>query len=325
VGLAVAEAHAGFDGGVVDFFADLAEVGENGGLVPAEVGVVVADEEPAAIADGAGAIEDFIDAVAGAVDPVVGFGEIEEVVALHVGGSLETGEGEDSGGEVDEGDEFVGFVTGFEKFGSEVVPFFGNADHERDLHAGVGEEAFVAGHAGAVVGVEEDDGVFGEAVGFEFGEDAANVLIHDGDAVVEASEPFADERSVGIIRGDADLAGVVDFAWGELGLDLALEDFVRPDHGAGLVGGHVIEDGEEGLAFFTGAPVGFGVGFDPGVASEAGGIGRVVVGFDVVGGVVAGGAEEFGKAFGAGGEGEGGAHLTGAGGGGIHAGDEAGA
>ena len=120
-------------------------------------------------------------------------------MALHVGGSLKTGEGEDGGGEVDERDEFVGFAAAPGEFGDELVPFFGDSDHEGDLHSGVGEEAFMAGHPGAVIGVEEDDGVFGEAVGFELGEDAADVMVHDGDTVVEAGESFSDQRGVGIV------------------------------------------------------------------------------------------------------------------------------
>ena len=59
----------------------------------------------------------------------------------------------------------------------------------------------MAGHTGAVVGVEEDDGVVGEPVFLEFGEDASGVLVHGGDAVVEPRPLAADDRGVGVVGG----------------------------------------------------------------------------------------------------------------------------
>ena len=96
----------------------------------------------------------------------------------------------------------------------------------------------MARHAGAVIGVEEDDGVVCEAVFRELVEEGAGLLIHGGDAVVVARQVAADERGVGVVGWEGNFGGIVDFFGREAGLDLVTELVVGPDHGARLVRGH---------------------------------------------------------------------------------------
>ena len=186
--------------------------------------------------------------------------------------------------------------------------FFGEIDDEGDVQSGVGGPAFAAGHTGAVVGVVEDDGVVGEAGFFDFFEALASVGVGFADFVVVLGPVLADFGGVGVVGGDADVFGFGDLGV-RAGADLAFVAF----------GG--IEDGEEGLVFgavFPGGVAGRGV-------PEFGGLAEVVVGFAVVGAVVAGLAEEFGVHLGAFRHGDHGAHVDAAGAGRVEAGDDGGA
>ena len=189
-----------------------------------------------------------------------------------------------------------------------MLVFFGEKDDEGDVQSGVGGPAFAAGHAGAVVGVVEDDGVCGEAGFFEFFEALASVGVGFADFVVVLGPVLADFGGIGVVGGDADVFGFGDLCV-RAGADLAFVAF----------GG--VEDGEEGLVFravFPGGVAGRGV-------PEFGGLAEVVVGFAVVGAVVAGFAEEFGVHFGAVRHGDHGAHVEAAATGGVNAGDDGGA
>jgi hypothetical protein len=88
-----------------------------------------------------------------------------------------------------------------------VAEFFRNTDEQRDMQAGPAGVALAAGHAGAVVGEEEHDGVVGEPGFFEFGELLAEPLVHLGDAVVVLGPVLAGFRDVGVIGRDGDFAG----------------------------------------------------------------------------------------------------------------------
>ena len=79
-------------------------------------------------------------------------------------------------------------------------------------------------------------------------------------------------------------------AFTELALNLFLKLLIGPDHSAGLVRSHVIENTEEGfdgIFTFSVSPVSSGAVFVPGFRDEPVGRTGVVIRFDVVGGVVA--------------------------------------
>ena len=112
---------------------DFAEIGKGGRLVPSIVRIEVANVEPATVTDGARAVEDFIDTITGAVNPLASGGFADDAMLRHGGGRSDAGEIENGGGEVDEGYEAVGLCSGFGV--CQVLPFFGNTDHEWDLHS----------------------------------------------------------------------------------------------------------------------------------------------------------------------------------------------
>ena len=87
-------------------------------------------------------------------------------------------------------------------------------------------------HAGAVVGVEEHDRLVGEPVLFQLVEEALNVLIHNGDAVVEPGYRPAHDRSVRVVRWQRDGFGIADRLLRKSGLDVLLENRIGPDHRA---------------------------------------------------------------------------------------------
>ncbi len=112
----------------------------------------------------------------------------------------------------------------------------------------------------------------------------------------------------------------------ELRLDLGAEGLVGPDHGAGLVGHHVVDHGEEGLTFLPrlAAPVRRGTDLGPRFLDEAAFVARVVVGLDVVRGEITGFLQVGGETLHVGRQGKGRAHLARAEAGGPHAGDDRG-
>ena len=60
-----------------------------------------------------------------------------------------------------------------------------------------------------MVGVEENDGVFFEAVGFELVEGFADHAIHGFDVVVELGPVATDFGGIGVVGGYAEFGGVV--------------------------------------------------------------------------------------------------------------------
>ena len=102
------------------------------------------------------------------------------------------------------------------------------------MQSGVVRPALAARHAGAVVAVEEDDGVVGEAVLLELVEQPPGLAVHGRDVVVILRPVLPHLRRVGMIGGHADLRGVVN-------------QRVRPLADLALVRDHVVEDREERL------------------------------------------------------------------------------
>ena len=267
-----------------DLLLDRALVRVDARLCPGEVRQVIADVEIVLAADRTGEVEDLVDPVAEAVD-VFGFGRglgTEENLTLHRLGYVESGEREHGRCEIDEGDEAIDRLPGL--CGSEVLVFFGEAHHHRHVHPAVVEESFVPGHARAVIGVEKDDRVVGKALLLELLEDRSDLLVEDADTIVETRQ-FAPHRlGVGIVGRHRDLRWIVDLLGGQLRLHLFAEDLIGPHHRRGLVGDHVVDHREEGLALLarTAAPRGGRADFVPRLLDEAHLVARVVIGLDLV-------------------------------------------
>ena len=214
---------------------DLGEVGENARRIPGEVGHVIANVEILLGTNGAGHIEDLIDAVAEAIDVFRFFGGVrpDENVTLHVLRHIEPKHGEQGGGVVDEGDEAV---HRFARLGGrEVLPLLRETDHERNVHPGIGEQSLVTWHSGTVVRVEENDGVVGEAVFLEFCKALPDLLVHCRDAVVESGHRFANDGCIRVVGRNGGCVRIVNKVFSNGGLDVFLERLIRPDRGAGLV------------------------------------------------------------------------------------------
>lgn len=186
IGFQVVEFFVGFRGGqqervgsgdAAELAPDCGGLGIGAVLENGAVGGVVADEEIAAVGDGARDFNLFVDAVAGGEREFAGLGLLrpEEGGALHVGGRGKIGEGKNGGGKVYEADEAGGVGAWFEFWGS---------DEEGDAEAGFVEEPFAAGESGAMVGEEEDYGVGGVSVRFQFGKDFAGAGVHESDLCV---------------------------------------------------------------------------------------------------------------------------------------------
>lgn len=164
-----------------------------------EVRSEVADVFVAAVGETTTESGEFVKAIGEKVGVVLsrGIGSVfaEDGSTLHVWIWRAAGEGEKGGGKVDEADDFVGF---FIKGGrGEVGPFFGDVDDHGDADAGVVEISFSTRSGAAVVTVVEDDGVFGEAVTFELGEDLADSGVGGGDDIVVSGDVTATFRKVG--------------------------------------------------------------------------------------------------------------------------------
>jgi hypothetical protein len=171
------------------------------------VGGVVADVAVAGVADGADAGVGFVDAIAGAEGVLaggIGVGA-EEVAAVHAAGAGDVGEGEGGGGDVEDGDDVFVDGAGFDLWGRREVG--GPADDHGDVEAAVVAPVDAAGFEAAVVGEEEDDGVFEEVVFFELVEDAADVDVHEGGGVEVAGPFLADDGVVGVVGGWGDVFG----------------------------------------------------------------------------------------------------------------------
>ena len=184
----------------------------------------------------------------------------------------------------------------------------------------------MAGHSGAVVGVEEDDGVVGEAIVFQLFEDSSDLFVHGRHVIVEAGHGLADDRGIDVVRWKGSFGGVMNLILAEFALHLFLKLLIGPDHRATLVGSHEVEDAEEGLCLVRiASPVGVCAAFIPRGRDDPFPTAGVVIGFDVVGGVVAGlFPEDGGESAHEVRDGKGGAHLHGTQRGGVAAGDEAG-
>lgn len=139
-------------------------------------------------------------------------------------------------------------------------------------------------HAGAVIGVKENDGIVGYAIFFKFLEALSDLLIHCRDAVVKASNGFADGRCVWIVGWYGCFGRIVKEIFRDSRLNVLFESCVGPDRGTGLVGSHVIEHREEGLLALSlvGTPVGFVAVFVPRFFDETANIAGVVVGLHIV-------------------------------------------
>ena len=86
----------------------------------------------------------------------------------------------------------------------------GKVDDERNSGAGVVKPAFGTRESDAMIGPEEDDGVFGEAVFLELGKKVAGPGVHCGDDFVVALPVFAHGWGVRIVwRQGGELGGVL--------------------------------------------------------------------------------------------------------------------
>ena len=125
----------------------------------------------------------------GGFDPLT-----EERGTIHLIGDLDTGQVQYRRAEVDEADETGLFGSGF--FRNEMLPFFRNADHQRDMETGFVDVAFSPGQDSAVIAEVKDKRVFEEAVLFQPGDCFSNNAV-DGLNVVEvAGVGIAEERCV---------------------------------------------------------------------------------------------------------------------------------
>lgn len=132
------------------------------------------------------------------------------------------------------------------------------------------------------------DGVLGEAVVLQLFEDGTNLLVHDRHAIVEAGHSFANDRGIDVVRWKGSFGGVVDIGLAEFSLHLFLKLLMGPDHRPALVGGHEVEDAEEGLCLVRVAtPVGVCAALVPRCGDDPFPTAGVVVGLDVAGGPVA--------------------------------------
>jgi len=170
------------------------------------MGGEVADIFVAAVGESATESGDFVKAIGVKVGVVLcgGIGSIfaKDGAALHVGVCGTSGEGEKGRSKVDEGDDFVSFLT---KGGrGEVGPFFGDVDDHGDADAGVIEISFATRGGTAVIAVIEDDGVFGEAITFELVEDFSDSGVGGGDDVVVGGDVTATFREVGEVCGEGE-------------------------------------------------------------------------------------------------------------------------
>ena len=132
----------------------------------------------------------------------------EEWLPLHGFRNWNAGEAEDGRGVINKVHEAIGSGAGFAR--GEVLPLFGEANHERHVHAAVQQRALVAGHSATVVAVKKHDRVLGEAIGGELLQDSTDLFVHRGDAIVKARDLAPDERRVRIIRRQQRLGGVMD-------------------------------------------------------------------------------------------------------------------
>ncbi len=122
--------------------------------------------------------------------------------ALHRRGDLNAGEAQDGWGKINEVYELIADAAGHDCLWC--------ADDERDTEAGIIRPAFASWQAAAMVAPEENDGTFGEAVSIEFVKDIAELFVHCSDVVVVLCEVAPDDRSIGVVRRDFDLCGIVD-------------------------------------------------------------------------------------------------------------------
>ena len=231
-------------------------------------------------------------------------------------GDVDTGETEDGWGEVDEAYEPIRRLAG--RCGCPAFVFLRESDDEGDLEAHFPDPFLDAGHAGTVVGEEEDDGIVGESVFFELFQYVAGLVVHGGDVVVVTGPILSRLGGVGMERRDGGFGGIVSLLGCEPGRVLLVLVFGNAD--LAFVADDEVEDGEEGLALFTFSPMGLFAGLVPGGLGR----GKVVVGLDVVGAVVAGRLEVLGEALDRIGEPGGAPHAVATEGRRVDAGDQAG-
>ena len=267
---------------------------------------VIAEVNVATVGDAAHEVVALVHASAETVDERLRrFEEFaEERVALHPVRRLDAGEAQHGGREIHEAHEAVGFTAGFVFGRMEVLELVRDVNDERDLQSGIVGPAFAARHAGTVVGVVEDNRIICQAIVGELLEVQAGVGIGFGDNVVVLRPVLARLRRVGVVGGDAHLSGIVELAvWTHA--QFALVTFLRVEHS------------EERLSGLAVAPMSLARGVVP----DQAGLDEVVILFGIVGTVVAGFAKELREHFLAGGERHHTAHMLGAGGRGVHSGD----
>ena len=269
---------------------------------------VVAEVNVAAGGHAAHQVVTLAHATAKAVDVGLGWGDelAEEGVALHPRERLKAGETAQGGSEIDQADGAVGGAAGNIISGAQVPEIFRDGHEQRHVEAGIRGPAFAARQAGAVVGPVENNRILGEAIGGELGEDDPGS--GSGDAVVVERPIAADFRGVGAVGGDGDFGGVVDGR---------CAGFYR----LALVALGGVDDGEERLA---GGAV-FPVGLSGRGVPDGGRFCEVVVLLGVIGGGVAGFAEERRRYFLAGGIVDHTAHVITAGRRVVETGDDRGA
>ena len=83
------------------------------------------------------------------------------------------------------------------------------ANHQRDVQAGVVERSFETRDPKAVVGEEEYYRIVGKSVGLELGEYVADLPVHERDKVVVAGPYLSHKRCVRVVRGQGDPVGLV--------------------------------------------------------------------------------------------------------------------
>ena len=188
----------------------------------------------------------------------------------------DSGEAEQRRREIHEADEALRNAARLIIRRAQFLPFFRNVNHQRHLQAAVIRPTLAARHPGAVVGIIENDGVFGEAGGIEFFEARSGIGVRLADGIVILRPIAAHFGRIGMVGGHAHFGRIVN-------------GLVRANAQLAFVAFRGIENREKRLVWRAVFPVRLTRRFVPNFA----GFRQVVIGFDVVGAIVTGGAQKL--------------------------------
>ncbi len=120
---------------------------------------------------------------------------------------LDAGQAEHRGREINERNQAI--RVGSRGAGGPLREALREPHEQRDAGRGFEQERLAAGHAGSVIGVEEDDRGLREAVRLELVEDFASQPVSVADVVRVAGVCLPDRIGPGIVGGHGGLRGIV--------------------------------------------------------------------------------------------------------------------